>query len=238
MPYELKAEPRKELGRKARTLRKKGFLPAVLYGEKIASQPLSVPVSDFMKVYQAAGESSLITLKVSENIYNVLIHDIASDPIKNDPIHADFYAVRMDKEIHADIPLVFAGESLAVKNEGGVLVKVVQEIEVSALPKDLPHEISVDISTLVSFADRITVRNLFVPQGVKIKAEPDEVIALVKSPRSDEELEELKQAPTAEAPEEVKTEQELKKEKIAAEAGEEIDSQEKTSQKESEKPQK
>lgn len=210
-PPVLRAQPRTELGRKLKPLRKAGFLPAVVYGEGVSSQAIAVPYREFEKVYQAAGESTLVKLDVAGIPYTVLIHDIAKDPLRGVPIHADFYAVRMDKVIHTNVPLVFVGESPAVKNEGGILVKVVQELAVAALPADLPHALSANLLLLSSFDARVTVRDIPLPPGVKILADLTEVVALVTPPRSEEELAELKQAPT-EVVAEVKTEQELKKE--------------------------
>ena len=133
---ELKAKPRKELGKKVESLRRGGLLPAVLYGEGVASQPVSVSYADFDKVYRQAGESALLKLNLDGKPFNVLIYDKKKDPLSGKFIHADFYAVRMDKEIKAKIPLRFMGESSAVKNEGGILVKVLQEVEVESLPQE------------------------------------------------------------------------------------------------------
>lgn len=217
---ELKAKSRKELGRGVKPLRNAGFLPAVVYGEKIISTPISVSAKDFEKVYKSAGESTLVRLNVEGNDpsikaeeFSVLIHDIQHHPVKGHAIHADFYAVRMDKEIRIKVKISFIGESPAVKNEGGVLVKVTQELEVEALPQNLPHELKADISALTGINSRLLVKDIALPsKEIKVLANSEEVIALVEAPRSEEELESLKQAPVAEAPTEVKTEREVKKE--------------------------
>ena len=212
-----------ELGRKVKPLRRGGFLPSVVYGEGVASQPISVPYKDFEKVYREAGESTIVELDVEGKQFNVLIQDIARDPIRGDMLHADFYAVRMDKVLRTKVPLAFVGESPAVKNDGGVLVKVMQEIEVEALPKDLPHEIRVDVSQLAVLESRIKIKDLLIPQGVKAVGEPDEVLILVESPRAEEELEALKKTPVVEAVAEVKTEQEVKREAKEKDKGEAAD---------------
>lgn len=214
---ELKAKPRTELGRKVNALRKAGFLPAVLYGEGVPSQSIEVPYKDFEKAFKEAGESTLVKLEVEGKPYNVLIHDISFDPLKGYPLHADFYAVRMDKELRTKVSVEFIGESSAVKNEGGVLVKVVQEIEVEALPQNLPHDLKADLSLLSTLGSRIFVKDISLPAGVKVIADPEEVICLVEAPRSEEELAALEQAPVAEAQIEVKTEQEIKRAEKAVE---------------------
>lgn len=211
----LSAKPRTELGRKVSRLRKAGFLPAVLYGEGVASQPISILSKEFEKVYNEAGESTIIQLDVDGKPYNVLIHDLAHDPLKGNPTHADFYAVRMDKEISVTVPIVFIGESPAVKNEAGILVKVAQELEVEALPQNLPHELTVDISNLQTLESKLFVKDITLPKGVKVLAEPEDVIVVVETPRSEEELLALKETPTTEL-KEVQTEQEVKRAEDAA----------------------
>ncbi|TSC76750.1 MAG: large subunit ribosomal protein L25 [Parcubacteria group bacterium Gr01-1014_33] len=207
---ELNAEPRTQLGKSVKILRKQGFLPAVLYGEGIETKPISVPYSRFEKVYKEAGESSLVTLVMENAPYNVLIHDVAFDPLKGAPIHADFFAVRMDKEIRTMVSLAFKGESPAVKNEAGILVKVVQELEVEALPQNLPHELPVNLAGLAELKSRILVKDLAIPAGVKVLADPEEVIVLVEAQKSEDELKQELETGAAEVIA-VKTEQETKR---------------------------
>ncbi len=208
---ELKAQVRTTLGKQVKIARAAGFLPAVVYGDGVVSQPIAVSNKEFEGIYRSVGESSLFQLIVGEKRYPVVIHDIAYDPLTDRPIHADFYAVRMDKALRVAVPLEFAGESGAVKNEGGVLVKVVHELEIEAMPSDLPHALSVDLSPLAALGDRILVKDIIAPHGVKILASPTEVIVLVEAPRSEEELAELATAPAAELAQ-VKTEQEMERE--------------------------
>lgn len=223
---ELKATNRVELGSRVNALRKAGFLPGVLYGEKVPSQSVSVGYRDFEKAYKEAGESTLLKLDVSGKSYPVLIHAIAYDPMRGNPLHVDFYAVRMDRALKVKVPVAFLGESPAVKNDGGILVKVAYELEVEALPQDLPHGLQIDISTLVNFESRILVRDIQLPHGVKVLMDADEVVALVEPPRSEEELATLAVAPVTGEVAEVKTERETKqelkeKEKVAEGEGKE-----------------
>lgn len=183
---ELQTEKREIFGKKLKPFRKQGKLPAVLYGPKEKSQPLFVSLKDFKKLWKEAGESTVIQLNLEKSRKEVLIQDVAMDPIKDEPVHVDFYAVQMDKPIEASIALIFEGVSLAVKNLGGVLVKVMHEIKVEALPKNLPHELVVDISKLEKFEDKILAKDIVLPEGVKLIADPEEVIALVEEPREEE----------------------------------------------------
>ncbi len=196
---ELQTEKREIFGKKLKPFRKQGKLPAVLYGPKEKSQPLFVLLKDFKKLWKEAGESTVIQLNLEKSKparldsaqaksgrKEVLIQDVAMDPIKDEPVHVDFYAVQMDKPIEASVALEFSGISHAVKNLGGVLVKVMHEIDVEALPKNLPHELVVEISKLEKFEDKILARDIVLPEGVKLIANPEEVIALVEEQREEE----------------------------------------------------
>lgn len=222
MPFmiELKAERRTVTGKKVARLRREGLMPAIVYGEKVNAQAIAVSLVSFAKVLKEAGESVMITLNVEDAPHHVLIHDIAYDPIRGFPIHADFHAVRMDKVLRVKVAFVFTGLAPAVKDLGGVLVKVLHEVEVEALPQDLPHELTVDSSSLVDFNSRIFIKDILLPKGVSIVGTVTDVVALVEPPRSEEELADLAKAPE-EGVVEVKTEQEVaraEKEKVEAEA--------------------
>jgi len=170
----IKAEKREIQGKNTRHLREKGKIPAVIYGAGKENVLLELELKDFERVFRQAGESSLVELEIGSDKRNVLIHEVARDPIKDKPLHIDFLEVRMDKPIKAEVALEYVGESPAVKNFGGILVKVAHKIEIEALPKDLPHE--------------MTVRDLKLPSGVKALTELEEIIVIVEAPRTEEEL--------------------------------------------------
>ena len=213
---EIQTENREVFGKKLEPFRKKGKLPAVLYGPKEKTRPIFISLKDFKKLWNEAGESTVIQLNLGDIKKEVLIQDVAMDPVKGEPVHVDFYAVQMDKPIQASVSLVFGGISPAVKNLGGILVKVMHEIEVEALPKNLPHELSVDISILVNFEDKISAKAVILPQGVKLISNPDETIALIEAPREEESpaaeekiaFEEIKVVGKKEKEEEEKAEEE------------------------------
>jgi large subunit ribosomal protein L25 len=221
----LSAKIRKDLGKKVNNLRKKGILPAVLYGPKIKNFSLELDLKEFEKVYREAGESSLVSLNVDfsgeqEKIkkkFIVLIHEVKFDPLTDGPIHVDFYQPKLDEEITATIPVVFEGEAPAVKDLGGTLVKNIQEVEVKALPQNLPHEIKVNVERLETFEDDILIKDLSVFKEVKVLKEPEEVVASVVPPaKIEEELEE----PIEEKVEEVEEAGEKKKEEFEEEVEE------------------
>lgn len=213
----LSAKIRKELGRKTEKLRKKGIIPAILYGPKLKNIPLEIDLKEFEKVYQEAGESSLITLAIakgedeakasspSNNLgskkFLVLVHAVETEAISQKPIHLDFYQPKLDEEITVTVSLVFEGEAPAVKDLGGTLVRNIHELEVKALPQNLPHELKVALNKLKTFEDNISIKDLIVPQGVKILKAPDETVAFVSKL---EKIEEELAKPAEEKVEEVK----------------------------------
>lgn len=141
----------------------------------------------FEKIYKTAGESTLVDLQIDAGApVKVLIQDVAKHHITLKPIHADFYQVSMTEKLQTMVPLKFIGEAPGVKELGGVLVKNVQEVKVECLPQDLVHEFVVQISSLKTFKDVITVKDLSVPPGIMILAKPDEVVALVQEPEQEE----------------------------------------------------
>lgn len=160
-------------------LRTKGFIPAVFYGHKEASTPISLKEVDFVKVWKEAGESSVIHLTGKDIDLEVLIQDIDLDPVTDNVRHADFYVIEKGKKVTVNIPLEFTGVAPAVKDLGGILVKVLHELEIEAMPKDLPHDLVVDVSSLATFEDRIFAKDIILPAGVTLLSKPDEVVASV-----------------------------------------------------------
>ncbi len=175
--------------KKAPALRREGQVPAVVYGHGVKPTSLQIPALEFGRVFQKAGENTLVELSVDGGkAVNVLIVDIQQDPLTNRFTHADFFQVRMDEEIKADIPLEFVGEAPAVKELGGIFLRAVEAVEVECLPADLPHSIAVDVSVLKTFDDHIKLSDLSIPAKVKVLGEPEMIIASVERPRTDEEL--------------------------------------------------
>lgn len=172
------------------TLRSKGKIPAVFYGPKEKNTPISVSTIDFIKVFKKAGESSVIILKEGKNEHEVLIQDIDVHPVTGAPRHADFYVIEKGKKVKVNIPLVFEGVSPAVKEKGAILIKVARDLEIEASPKDLPHELKVDISSLIEFSSTITAKDIKLPPGVDLVSGADEIIASVSEAK--EEVEEVK----------------------------------------------
>jgi large subunit ribosomal protein L25 len=185
---ELNAEPRTIMGRKVKALRQTGHIPAVLYGKGQEPLSLQVPAKSFSKTLKKAGESTLVYLNVDGQAYPTIIHDVARDAGTDEIIHADFYKVNLSEKIKTKVPVVFIGESPAVVEKKGIFVRNVNELEVEALPQDLPHEISIDISKLADFSDQILLKDIDLGPKVEIQGNPDDIIALVQEPLSEEQL--------------------------------------------------
>ncbi|MEK7635976.1 MAG: 50S ribosomal protein L25 [Patescibacteria group bacterium] len=215
---ELTAQKREIFGKKASVLRKQGFVPAELYGHGLDNMHLMVPAKDFSKVFKEAGESTLIKLKINPpdggNEFNVLVHDFQKNHLTDEFSHIDFYSVRMDEKITTSVPLEFIGEAPAVKEMGGILVKAMHEVEIEALPADLPHHINVDISSIKEIGGSIFIKDLNFGKGVKILVEPETVVATVTELAKEEEIKpEVKVEDIKIEGEEKKKEREREKEK-------------------------
>ena len=171
-------------------LRGEGKLPAVFYGPKEKSTPIIVSMKDFIKAWKKAGESSVIVIKEGKNEYESLINDIDIHPITGVPRHADFYILEKGKKVKVHVPLVFEGVSDAVKDKGGILVKVLRELEIEAEAKDLPHELRIDISLLTDLTSVIMAKDVNIPAGVTLISNKDEIVTSIAVAK--EEVEEVK----------------------------------------------
>ncbi|MEN9912996.1 MAG: hypothetical protein RLY66_404 [Candidatus Parcubacteria bacterium] len=174
-------------------VRATGFMPAVFYGPKEASTAISINAKEFTKVWKKAGESSVIILKDAAGAeHEALIHEVDVHPLSGDARHADFYVIEKGKKVEVSVPLVFVGTAPAVKDFGGILVKVHRELEIEAAPRDLPHDITVDVTKLAQLTDVIKAGDLALPKGVELKISADEVIASIAVAK-----EEVEEAPAA-----------------------------------------
>lgn len=205
-PAKLVVEKRKITGHRVKKLRKQGILPANIYGKAVKSLAVSLARADFMPVYEQLGETGLVELKVKGEgkIRPVLIHNLQLDPISDQPLHVDFYQVNLKEKVTSSIPIELVGEAPAVAKNIGVLIQPLTEIEVEALPAELPEKFEVNISNLKAVDEAVTVADLKVPSGVKIITDQKEILAKIEPFAKEEEA-----APTAKEGEEaVPTEKE------------------------------
>ncbi len=197
--FTLPIESRDSIGSsKCGVLRRKGFLPGILYAAHEQSTPVCVNKNEFIKLAQKATSSQLFTLKSENKNLDgriTLIKGIQKDYIKNsDPIHVDFMAIREDQELEIEVPLKFVGEPVGVKIGGGVLSVAMHEILVSCLPKNIPDRISLDVSG-VELDQSLHASDIILPEGVTLAMEPDETIVSVVEIRVVEEAPVVEAAP-------------------------------------------
>lgn len=178
---------------KLATIRNNGMVPGVVYGARVENTMISVSSVDFLKIFKNVGETGTIGLEIKgENKslitkIDVLVHDLQVDPIKGFPIHIDFLAIDINKPVEVAIQLEFTGIAKAEKDGLGTLVKVLHEVTVIALPKDLPHTLQVDVTKINTLEDKITVGDINIPKNVKIITDNDEIVALVREVKEEKE---------------------------------------------------
>ena len=222
--YQLNGQKRVLVGRKVKTLRRQGLVPGTIYGKNIQSVNVAISGADFSAVFQRAGETGVIELSIDKAVHPVLVHNVQKDPVTDAVVHVEFYQVDLHEKVHANVPLSFVGEAPAVAEKKGVLLTLVSEIEVEALPTDLPDKIDVDVSGLAEVDQELTVAALRVPSGVSVSSEKDVVVVKVGSLVSKEAEEQAAAeaqaaaaaaAPTEEAGEQPKEQAEKQEEKPA-----------------------
>jgi len=179
--------PREKFGKATNGLRKTGLIPAELYGHGIKNEHIAVNAKEFAKVFKAAGESSIVHLVIGSEKKPTLVHDVSRDYFSGEVSHVDFYQVRMDEKIKAHVHIEFLGDAPAVKEQGGFLNKTISEIEVEALPGDLPHVLTLNLETLTELNQSLHVKDIPVPKGVRIMIEPEAVVVTVTPPLKEEE---------------------------------------------------
>lgn len=175
---QLKAQKRTVIGRKVKNLRKEGIVPANIYGNKLTSQAVSVNIADFTKVFKKAGETQIVEILLDNETRPVLIHNVQMNPLLGKPIHADFFQVNLKEKIKTKVPVELVGESPAVIQKIGLLLQTLNEIEVEALPTDLPDKLTVDVSGLSTIDQELKVSDIKTLKGVEILA--DKNISVVK----------------------------------------------------------
>lgn len=166
------------VGRKVKKLRKDGFIPANIYGKKVKSQSVQVLEKEFNAVYTKAGETGLVELLLDKQVHPVLIHNVSYHPVTHATLHVDFFQVDLKEKVTTKVPLAFRGESPAIKDKLGVLLHILSEVEIEALPTDLPDKLEVDISGLKQVGDTLKVSDLKVSEKIRILSDP--ILELVK----------------------------------------------------------
>ncbi len=173
------AEKRTVLGRKVRKLRREGLVPAHVFGHKIKTEHLQVKESEFKKVFEKVGETGIVALTIGAEKKPVLVRSVQIHPVTDDTLHIDFYQVNLSEKVKVNVPLEIIGEAPAVEKKIGLLLTPVTEVEIEALPADLPENIEVDVSKLAEIGDEIKIKDLKVDRS-KIEVHSDEELVVAQ----------------------------------------------------------
>lgn len=202
---------RKVTGKKVSTLRAEGLIPAVVYGKKFENLNLTLDLKEFMKVYGQAGESELVDIVTGEgDPVKVLVKALQYDPISDEVIHVDFHKVDLTEKVTAPIPVVISGVPEIVESGDGILLTLHEQLEVEALPLDLPSEITVDVSGLKEVGDTLQIKDLTIDkEKINFTANPEEPVVKIdyaeqleeEEPEEEAEVEITKEKEGEEAPE-------------------------------------
>lgn len=215
----LKAGNRNLTGKKVKKLRREGLVPANIFGKDIKSSSIQVKKIDLVKIWRKAGETTLVELSVEDGSAKpVFIKALQRDPKSGDVLHVDFQQVNLKEKITANVPLILDGESPIEKSGEGLILQTVSEVEVEALPTDIPHEIKIDSTKLTEVGQTVSVKDLKVDSKATILTDPEMVVVSVQSAEMKEEEPEVV-AETAEP-------------EVIAEKGEEEQSSEQTKEEE------
>ncbi len=216
--HKLQGEIRNIVGKKVKTVRAQGQTPATVYGKGVDPQTISIATAEFQKVFKEAGETGLIELSIASKKHPVLIHSVQVNPLTGAVLHVEFHEVNLKEKVHADVPIELEGEPNAIKEKLGVLLPLMDHVEVEALPAELPEKIVVDITSLAAVNDQIIVGELTVPQGVEVLTDPTLIVVKIGAFVVEKEPEPVVaegaegEAPTTETPEGTPSETEAPKE--------------------------
>jgi large subunit ribosomal protein L25 len=199
----LMAVPRTVLGKQVKALRREGLIPGVVYGPAVTGDTIQVSVNrrELERFYQAHGHSTLFSLNWDGKTQQVFIKEVQLEPVKRAPLHVDFFAPNLTKELNVRVPVVLHHQNTAAE---GILTQLLDEVEVRALPTALPHQLDADISGLVAVHDSLRAGELTLPDGATLVTDPEAVIATLLAPVIEpveeiEEVEEVEEEAAAEA---------------------------------------
>jgi len=194
---QLKATPRKPLGKRSRRMLREGKLPAIVYGHNTEATPITLDRLEFQKVFTRSGRTHLVDLVLDgDRTEKVLVREIQVHPRRQGPIHVDFYQVNLQEKIEVEVPVHLTGESAAVKRGDADVLHAMHSIRVECLPSDIPESFEVDITPLEDIDMELRVSDLSVPKDVTILEEPEELVVKIVHKR---ELKVEEEIPAAEA---------------------------------------
>lgn len=224
MSFKIKSEIRNVFGKNAsRRIRQEGMIPAILYGADTVSIPLTLNKKDVFAILKAeTGENTIFRISFNSETRNTMIKELQKDPVTDEILHADLIQIVMDNVISVSVPIVLVGEAVGVKAEGGFVDFVTREVEIECLPKNIPEQLEIDISSL-HLHQSLKVEDLSSPGEITLVTDPNTVVVLIHAPTKEEfEVEEIEEEIVAEEEPEV-----IKKEKPEEEEKEKKEKEEK-----------
>lgn len=183
---ELQVAPRTVLGKDVKKLRRAGQTPANVYGHKIDSTAVQADTVTLLRLFKGASRNQIINLQVEgeSTPRTVVVREVARDPVTHSVLHVDFFQVSLTEKMTAAVQVVLTGTSDAVETYQGILLQMLESIEVEALPGDIPTEFVVDVTVLTQLEQSIHVRDLHIDESkVTVNTDPDVVVARVAAPR-------------------------------------------------------
>jgi len=222
----LNAVLRKELGKEAiKKLRSQGIIPGIVYKKGKESQTIKINGKELFKtLHTAAGGNVIITLKIAQEKDSkavkdktVIVKETQYDPVKGDAIHIDFHEISLTEKITVDVPIEPKGEAAGVKSDGGILDQPLKELHIECLPTQIPQKIEVQVEAL-KIGDGIRVKELVIPEGVKVLNDPDLTVVSVVPPKVEKPPEEAAAAEEITEPEVIREKKPVEGEEEAPEA--------------------
>lgn len=183
----LEAQKRTTLGKQVKRLRREGLLPANIYGKNLNSTAVQVKLTDFQSVYKEVGETGLVDVMLDGERRPVLFKNVQLNYRLHTPLHVDLYQVNLKEKVKSMVPIIIIGEPKAVTEKLGVLLTTLNEVEVEALPEELPDNIEVNVEPLAQLDEQITVADLKVPAGVNVLNDPTQIVARIGEMMKEEE---------------------------------------------------
>jgi len=187
----------RKLGKgESRRIRREGLIPGIVYGKDIENIPVKVAKKNFYDIISKAGRNALIDLTVNGVTYPVLIKEVQNHYLKNDVvIHVDFQKISLNEEITANVPVRVIGEGI-IETKGWVISYQLRELEIECLPDRLPEFIDIDVTNL-TVGDSVKVKDLKLPEGIKVTEDPEDVILSIIEPEIEETTEEAEEGEQA-----------------------------------------
>lgn len=177
----LEAKKRTEIGKRVKNVRRNGFIPAVVYGRDMEAMPISLEKRSATQTLNSVSGSTILTLQVEGKEYSTLVRDVQRDHLRNEFLHLDFLSVSLLEKLRTNVSITLVGDAAVLEDFDALVVAGISEVEVEALPQDLPETITVDVSGLAEIGDAIYLRDIPVPPNVEILTDPEELIAVASA---------------------------------------------------------